>query len=342
MKYIITGGGTMGHIKPAMILTDELLKNNEVIYFGNKNGKEKKEAIKRERLDYYSLDVLGFDRKKIYRNFKVIYKFLISYIDCKKKLKQIKPDCVIGFGGYVSAPVLLAANRLKIKTMIHEQNSIPGLVNKYFYKRANTTMISFPYTKKYFENAFITGNPVTSVIKYKKTDILYGNKKRVLFIGGSLGAKKINTLALELKDKYDITLICGEKYYEQINKDGIHILKYYDNLISIMIESDLIISRSGATTISEILAIGKPVIFIPSPNVTNNHQEINANMLYDQGACEMILEIDATKENLEKKINKLLTNKFLCEEMITSQRQLNIFNPLGKIISCINETVIKK
>lgn len=332
MKIIVSGGGTMGHIKPAMIVSDELLKNNEVIFFGNKNSKEKKEADKREKLDYVEIDVLGFNHN-IFRNIKAIIKLFFAYKYCLKKLKHIKPDRVIGFGGYVSAPVLLAAKKLKIKSYIHEQNSIPGKVNKYLSKYVSNSFISFPNTDNYLKNTIFTGNPVNKII-YKPTNLIKKGTKTILFIGGSLGAKTINEEALKLKNKYNIILISGEKYYEEIDKKGIKVIKYFEDLPSLMVESDLIVSRSGATTISEILAIGKPVIFIPSPNVSNNHQLYNASFLYDNKACFMVEEKNITI--LEEKIDILLNNNFIREEMILNQRKLNKVDSLKKIIQIIN------
>ncbi len=331
MRIVITGGKTMGHIKPAMVLADDLAKKHEIFYFGNDASKEYKEALQRDYMTFYKMKVIGFNRKRILVNLKAIYLLIKEYFHCKKIIKKLNPDVIIGFGGFVSAPVLLAGIRLRKKTFIHEQNSIPGLVNKTLGNRVSKVLVSFEYTLKYFDNGILCGNPVGQAIKYQKSNLIYQNQKKLLFIGGSQGAKRINELALELKDDYQIILICGDRFYTDSLPKGITVLKYYDNLPSLMIEADLVISRSGASTIAEILAIGKPVIFIPSPNVSNNHQEINSNILYDKGACEMILEADCNKESLVKKINRLLENPFLCEDMILRQREMNIDNSLARI-----------
>lgn len=332
MRIVITGGKTMGHIKPAMVLADELSKNHEIYYFGNDSSKEYKEASLREYMTFYKMKVIGFNRKRIFVNFKAVYLLIKEYFHCKKIIKRLDPDLIIGFGGFVSAPVLLAGIRLRKKTYIHEQNSIPGLVNKTLGRHVSRVLVSFDYTLKYFDNGILCGNPVGQAIKYQKSNLRYQNQKKILFIGGSLGAKKINEMAFELKDEFQIILISGKRYYPDSIPKGITVLQYYDNLPSLIVEADLVISRSGASTIAEILAIGKPVIFIPSPNVSNNHQEINSNILYDKGACEMILEDDCNKESLRKKINSLLSNPFLCEDMILRQREMHIGNSLARII----------
>ncbi len=336
MKIIISGGGTMGHIKPAMAVAVEYSKNNEVIFIGKFNSMEEREAEK-NNISFLGLNTIGFN-KKIFHDLKALFLFYLSYLKLKKEIKKINPDVIIGFGGYVSSSVIKAGLKLKKCVYIHEQNSAFGLVNKHYAPKVNKVFLSYEIDG--VNNGIITGNPVTSTIKYNKTDLEYKDKPKILFIGGSLGAQKINDIAASLKDKYQVILVCGQKYYEKYKDLDMIVLSYVNDLVSLMIEADIIISRAGATTIQEIISIGKPVILIPSPNVSNNHQEMNASYFFDRGAAEMILEKNLTSESLSFKIDRLLGNSFFVETMISKQREYQIYNSKYKIINEINKDLL--
>lgn len=321
MKIVISGGGTMGHIKPALCLASSL-DSCEIIFIGNINEEEKFKGNK-----FYGIKMKGLS-KNPFKLIEAMFLLIVSYFKVKKIYINEKPDMVVGFGGYVTAPVLLAAKRRKIKYFIHEQNAVLGLVNRLTVKKANLIFSSFNLEGQY-PNLKWTGNPVSDYIHYQPTGFSYDQRPRILFIGGSLGASKINDLAIALKNDYQITLISGKRFYT--SEEGIRIIPYIDDLVSLMIESDLIVSRSGATTMAEIIAIGKPVIFIPSPNVVHNHQEINASMLYDLGACDMILEDNSTKEVLSKRIDRILNNQFIKENMVIVQRKIHKKNVCKEI-----------
>lgn len=330
MKIILTAGGTMGHIKPALTVLKALINEHEITYIGNKDSRES-ECLK----DFPEAEFFGLKTHGLTANFqgiKALFECYQAYHKVYAYFLKIRPDKVIAFGGYVTAPVLMAARKLHIPYYLHEQNSIPGKVNQFFYPDSKKTLISFSDTLNQMPKAIVTGNPITQLIHYEKTILKYNQKKRLLFIGGSNGAEKINEIALNFVDDYQVVLITGKKYDGKYQSDKAIILPYYPSLTDLMIESDIIISRSGATTMAEIEAIGKPVIFVPSPNVSSNHQEINASILFDRGACLMIKEKDLTVERLKTKIDYLLNNRFIYEQMIRNQHEMNIFNSLSKVI----------
>ena len=333
MRVIITAGGTGGHIFPALALINKIKEysNNEILYIGTHNRMEK-EIIPNFKIPYKELEVISLKRKISFINIKAFKLFLNAIKKSKKIIKEFKPDVVVGFGGYVSAPVLYAAKSLNIPTFIHEQNSIPGLSNKFLGKFATKIGVSFPSSQKYFKNdkVIITGNPrseealKTKGIKKEKLG-LKSDKKLVLISLGSLGSASINKELLKgMKSfnnkNYEVIYITGKNYYDDIIKNNtfpsnVKVFPFLDNMLDVMKISDLFISRAGASAISEIIALKLPTIFIPSPYVTNNHQYKNALELVNQNASLIIEEKNFNSKILIDKIDLLFNNPIKLEAL---------------------------
>ena len=262
-------------------------------------------------------------------------------------LQEFKPDIVLGFGGYVTYPVIMAASKLKIKTFIHEQNSIPGKSNKMLAHYADIIGVSFLESTKYFsnKNVIYTGNPCSenaySIKKSSKTEYgLHKGKKSILCVQGSLGSKVVNDKMLEfLKDiddeKYEVLYITGNSYYESFKKNklskNVYLTNFVNPLCALMKDFDLVITRAGASIISEIVAIGIPAIFIPSPYVANNHQYYNALNLKQNHAGLMIEEKDLNKNKLKETINMIFDNELYAQDLKVNAQKLCVKNSATKI-----------
>lgn len=321
MKVIITAGGTGGHIYPALGVIEKLMddKTNEFLYIGTKDRMES-ELIPSLGIKYESLEIYGLT-KNIKKNIKNMKCILSSYKKAKKIIKEYKPDYVIGFGGYVTLPVLIAAHKYKIRTGIHEQNKIPGKTNKILSKIVDTTFVSFESSKTEFSNKVIySGNPCAekaSLIKpHDKTKLGFNkDKKLIIIVMGSLGSETVNKKIIDFLKEYDdknseILFITGKNNYEEYKdtkvSNNIKIVPFYNDLSGLMKSSDLIISRAGASTISEILAVNIPSILVPSPYVANNHQYYNALDLKEQNISIMLEEKDLNTNSLKKAIQEIL------------------------------------
>lgn len=306
MRAIITAGGTGGHIYPALAIYEKIMEkdpNSKILYIGTTDRMEK-DIVPKKNIDYIGLNIRGFDRKKIIRNFKTMFLLISSVLKAKKIIKEFKPDIVIGVGGYVTAPVIYSAKKLKIKTVIHEQNSVFGLTNKMLLKYSNIVFTSFPNTidnaGRFKEKIFFSGNPCSesAILKQKieKKSIGFDdNKKLVVIVMGSLGSMVVNNMMKkilpEFKGKdYEVLFITGNSYYDQY-KDyeikNVRIVPFLDNFVSVIKSADLLISRAGATTLSEIVALSMPSILVPSPYVTENHQYKNAMDLVSKDASNI-------------------------------------------------------
>ncbi len=324
MKVIVSAGGTGGHIYPALGVVEKLLedKNNEVLYIGTKNRMES-EIVPSLGIPYKSVEIYGLS-KNILRDIKNIKCIISSYRECKKIMKEFKPDYVIGFGGYVTFPVLMAANKYKIKTAIHEQNKLPGKTNKLLSKYASVTFVSFEESKKEFKSKVIlSGNPCAektiNTPAHDKTKLGFSkDKKLMLIVMGSLGSEVINKMLSDFlenykNENYEVLLITGKSSYEEFKNlkvpKSVKIVPFYNELSGLMKSSDLIISRAGASTISEIIACEIPSILIPSPYVANNHQYYNALDLKEKGVSVMLEQKDLNTENLNKAIDKVIKNE---------------------------------
>ena len=314
MKIAITAGGTGGHIFPALAIINKIKshdKNSKFLYFGTTDRMEK-DIIPEKGIPYIGIQMKGLNRKNILKNITVLKIYLAAIKKAEVELKKFKPDIVIGVGGYITAPVLVAANHLGIKTIIHEQNSIPGVSNKLLSHFVNKICVSFKESESYFpkKKTIYTGNPrseeLLSMEKGKREDFGFNHKSKfIILVMGSLGSltmtKKMKELIPSFKDKdYQVLVVTGKNYYDDY-KDvktptNVKIVPFYD--AKYMKDADLIITRSGASTIAEVTALLLPSIMIPSPYVTHNHQYKNAKALEDKKACKILEEKDFCKENL--------------------------------------------
>lgn len=314
MKIAITAGGTGGHIFPALAIINKIKshdKNSKFLYFGTTDRMEK-DIIPEKGIPYIGIQMKGLNRKNILKNITVLKIYLAAIKKAEVELKKFKPDIVIGVGGYITAPVLVAANHLGIKTIIHEQNSIPGVSNKLLSHFVNKICVSFKESEAYFpkKKTIYTGNPrseeILSMEKGKREDFGFNHKSKfIILVMGSLGSltmtKKMKELIPSFKDKdYQVLVVTGKNYYDDY-KDvkiptNVKIVPFYD--AKYMKDADLIITRSGASTIAEVTALLLPSVMIPSPYVTHNHQYKNAKALEDKKACKILEEKDFCKENL--------------------------------------------
>ena len=359
MRVIITAGGTGGHIYPALAILNKIKEkepNSEFIYIGTHNRMEK-DIVPAAGYHYESIEIYGFSKTMIKRDVKNISLIYKAYKKCLKIMKDFKPDVVIGVGGYVTFPVIMAANKLHIKTFIHEQNSIPGKSNKVLAKKADLIGVSFKDSIKYFnpEKCKLTGNPcgenALDIKAISKTKYhMHANKKGVLIVQGSLGSNVINNKMKEFlssidNENYEVLYVTGKDYYEEFSKNkfskNVIIVPYVDNLSALIKDMDLIVTRAGASIISEIMALRKPAIFIPSPYVANNHQYYNALSIKDAHAGAMIEEKDLNKDILKNKINEILSDKKLYAEYETNLAKMSIDNSSTYIYELLKELIKK-
>ena len=338
MRVIISGGGTGGHIYPALSLIKEMKKcepNAEFLYIGTKNGLESS-IVPREDIPFRTIHITGFKRKLSLENIRTVMRFLKGVPQSKKMIRDFKPDVVIGTGGYVCGPVVYAAAKLNVPTIVHEQNSVPGLTNKFLSRYVTKVAISFEESETFLpkEKIVYTGNPRASeAISTKKVDRLSSmglnpRKKTVLIVGGSRGAKPINDMFIQslkeaAKRNYQFLYVTGDAHYdhvlEQVKKLGnpanVRIEPFVHNMPEVLKNVDLIIARAGATTLAEITALGLPSVLIPSPYVTNNHQEKNAQALAKNSAATIIREAEINKIDLLAEIDKIILNEQKWNEM---------------------------
>lgn len=355
MRVIISAGGTGGHIYPALAIISKIKEkepNSEFLYIGTHDRMEK-DIIPSKGIPFESITIYGFSRKKIFKNFRTIKTFIQSYKRCKELIKNFNPDIVIGVGGYVTGPVIYAAKKLGYKTLIHEQNSVPGKCNLFLNKYVDKIAISLPNSKSYFNEykVVFTGNPCSeSAINAPKMDKrelgLDENKKLVLFAFGSLGSSKLNELIINtmnsFKNKdYEILFITGKKEYENVSKnkfpDNVKVIPYLENTPRIMKSTDVFVSRAGASFLSEIIALNVPTILIPSPYVPDNHQYKNALELKQKNACVLIEEKDLTSEKLINSIDELLSNDEYRNNMKENLNELKVSDSATRIYELIKQ-----
>lgn len=357
MKAIIVAGGTGGHIYPAISIINKIKekeKNSKILYIGTKDRMEK-DIVPRMGIPFVGLEMSGLNRKNVFSNFSVLKKFKLAVKQAIEEMEKFKPDVVIGAGGYITAPVLYAAHKKKIPILIHEQNSIPGVSNKFIGNFADRICVSLPNSLKLFpkDKVCYTGNPrseeIKKIEKFDKTTLGFSkNKKLVVVVMGSLGS---TTMTLKIKDllpgfnnkNYEVLVITGSKYYDDYREvevsSNVRVVPYMDNLISLLKDTDLIISRAGASTIAEITAIGLPAILVPSPYVTNNHQYKNAKELEDAGACQIVLEEDFSRETIIREIDKLFDEKELYDTMVINSKKLGVDDSATRIYEEIRKII---
>ncbi len=358
MRAIVTAGGTGGHIYPALAIIEKIKERepeSEFIYIGTHNRMEC-QIIPSKNIRYIPIKIYGFS-KNIFRDIKNVFYISKAISKCKKIIKSFNPDIVIGAGGYVTYPVLKAANKLRIKTFIHEQNAIPGKSNKMLSRFVDAIGVSYSSSKEYFKKSrvIVTGNPC-SERAFKEKAIskaklgLSKNKKLITIVAGSLGSFTLNKIfKVFLKNakakKYEIVYITGKNYYEDFIKnekypENVYIYPYLDNLVNYLKSSDLIITRSGASTISEIIALELPNILIPSPYVPNNHQYYNALELSNIGAGILLEEKDLNEDVLNEKIDFILNTGNEYINMKNKLKTLQINDSAEKIYETIKGMII--
>lgn len=355
MRVIISAGGTGGHIYPALSILKKIQeeeKNSEFLYIGTTNRMEAS-IIPNEGIPYLGIEMSGLS-KNIKKSFKSLKLLLKANKKLKKEIQEFNPDIVIGVGGYITFPVIYTAKKLGYKTIIHEQNKIPGKSNKILSKYADKILVSLPGSLEYFpkNKTIYTGNPRSSeayhALKIDKEELGFAkNKKLVLIVMGSLGSMTINK---ELKNiikgfknkEYEVLIITGNDYYDEFKKyniSNVKIVPFLNNMLNVLKSCDLIVSRAGASVISEITAIGIPSILVPSPYVANNHQYYNAMELVNKKASILLEEKDFNKDNLLKQIDLILNNKKLYNDMHINSLKLGKKDSCLEIYQLIKELV---
>ncbi|GCF93967.1 UDP-N-acetylglucosamine--N-acetylmuramyl-(pentapeptide) pyrophosphoryl-undecaprenol N-acetylglucosamine transferase [Enterococcus florum] len=362
MKILVTGGGTGGHIYPALAFiryVKEIQPETEFLYVGTHRGLENK-IVPETGIPFTTIKIQGFKRKLSWENLQTIKLFVASVNRSKGILREFKPDIVIGTGGYVSGAVVFAAARMKIPTIVHEQNSVPGMTNKFLSRFVDRVAISFPDAREYFPDnkTILVGNPRGQEVAYMKaSDVLkeYGldpNQPTVLVFGGSQGALKINQAMVEAipqlsKKNYQVLYASGERYFEELSAQfpdrkrwkNISLQPYIKNMTEVMTSVELLIGRAGATSISEFTALGLPAILIPSPYVTNDHQTKNAQSLVKAGAVEMIKDTDLDGNRLIEAIDQIMEDPVLRTKMANASKKEGIPNAAERLWKLVNETI---
>ena len=355
MRVVITAGGTGGHIYPAIAIANKIKEKepkSEILYIGTHDRMEK-DIVPSLGFKYEEIKINGFS-KSILKNFFNIKLIVKAQNRCLELIKEFEPDVVVGVGGYVTYPVIKASKKMGIPTFIHEQNSIPGRTNRILEKHVDKIGLSLADSKEYFkyqEKCILTGNPSSeSALEIKaipKTKYgLNHKKKSVLMVQGSLGSTSMNEKMKDFlttidNEAYDVLYITGKSSYDKFAKNkfskNVHIVPYVENLAGLIKDIDVIVSRAGATTIAEIIALQKPSILIPSPYVAHNHQLYNASSIIKANAGEMIEEADFNATILKEKINNLLSNEMRYEQIRHNLSKISISESSTKIYKILKE-----
>lgn len=365
MHILFAGGGTAGHINPALAIAGYIREKHpdaHISYVGTPDKLEAK-LVPEKGYNFRTIQVTGLKRslspKNMVKNIKAVTLAANASVNARKILKELQPDVVVGTGGYVSGPVLREAAKLGIKTAIHEQNAFPGVTTKMLASKVDAVMLAMPEAQKYMKlkrKPYITGNPVRRELlsasrEASRASLNIDERPLILSFGGSLGAKYINLAVAELikwhngSGKFYHIHGTGKSGYESMmnafNEEGITLSKeidvreYIKNMDECMAAADLVISRAGAITISEITSLGKPAILIPSPYVAENHQFHNAMTLKKAGAAEIIEEKDLTAERLINVVEGLIENKEKLKKMSENARKIAITDANERIYDVI-------
>ena len=349
-RFIISGGGTGGHIYPAVAIANELktrFPEAEFLFVGAKDKMEM-QKVPQAGYEIKGLWISGIQRKLTLDNAMFPFKLLSSMWNSFKIIKSFKPDVVIGTGGFASGAVLKVASMLNIPTVIQEQNSFPGITNKLLAKKANKICVAYENLERFFpkDKMILTGNPVrqdlindaskSEAIAYFKLD---ENKKTVLVLGGSLGARRINQLIEKeldflLSQNIQIIWQCGKLYlndYTKYNeKENVQVVAFIDKMDLVYAAADVVISRSGASSVSELCIVGKPTIFIPSPNVAEDHQTKNAKAISDKNGAILIRESELETQ-FETVFSDLISNENKQAELSQNIKKLALPNATKQI-----------
>lgn len=358
LHILISGGGTGGHIFPAIAIANEIHRrwpDAEILFVGAQ-GRMEMERVPAAGYRIVGLPVAGLDRKRIWRNFKVIVKLLKSMRLAKKVLRDFKPDIAIGVGGYASGPMLKAAQKKGIPTLLQEQNSYAGVTNRLLAKRAAAICVAYDGMERFFPAGAIikTGNPVRADIlsntmtraQAKETLGFSAGHPVILVVGGSLGARSVNNAvaaALPAWENKDIQVLwqTGKNYIDSCQTaaaghKGVKATAFISDMATAFRAADLVVSRAGASTISELQLIGSPAVLIPSPNVAEDHQRHNALALADRGAAVMIPDSEAT-EKLAETVIQLAANPEKCLGMSNAIKNMALPDAAGKIADHVSE-----
>ncbi|WP_162127210.1 undecaprenyldiphospho-muramoylpentapeptide beta-N-acetylglucosaminyltransferase [Flavobacterium phycosphaerae] len=345
LKFILSGGGTGGHIYPAVAIANELklrFPDAEFLFVG---AKDKMEMQKVPQAGYQikGLWIAGLQRKLTFQNAMFPFKLISSLWTSRQIIKSFKPDVVIGTGGFASGPLLQMANSFNIPTVIQEQNSYPGITNKLLSKKANAICVAYENLERFFpkDKIVFTGNPVRQDLldvdskraegtAYFKLD---ANKKTLLILGGSLGARRVNQLIAKELDFLLVSGVqvfwqCGKLYFDEYQhfneKENVQVVAFIDRMDLIYAAADFVISRAGASSVSELCLVGKPTLFIPSPNVAEDHQTKNAKAIVDKKGAILLKESELD-EQFETVFSDLISNDDL--QLILSQNIKKLAKP---------------
>ncbi|MBK8600274.1 MAG: undecaprenyldiphospho-muramoylpentapeptide beta-N-acetylglucosaminyltransferase [Flavobacterium sp.] len=357
LKFILSGGGTGGHIYPAIAIANELksrFPDAEFLFVGAQDKMEM-QKVPQAGYDIKGLWIAGLQRKLTIDNAMFPFKLVSSLAKSRAIIKQFKPNVVIGTGGFASGPLLQMANSAGIPTVIQEQNSYPGITNKLLSKKANSICVAYENLDRFFpkEKIRLTGNPVRQdliAIDSKRIEAiayfkLNPKKKTLLVLGGSLGARRINQLIakeLDFLSSKDVQVIwqCGKFYIEEYqqfnNRENVQVVAFIDKMDLVYAAADFVISRAGASSVSELCLVGKPVIFIPSPNVAEDHQTKNAQAIVDKKGA-ILLKENELEERFETVFNNLLIDENLQKELSQNIKTLAKPNATNDIV----EEIIK-
>jgi len=360
VNILLSGGGTGGHIYPAISIANKLKEKYPQANFLFVGAKNKMEMEKVPQAGYKikGLWISGIQRKVTLKNLAFPFKLISSLWDAHKIIKKFKPNIVIGTGGFASGPTLYMASRKGIKTLIQEQNSYPGITNKLLAKRAAKICVAYDGLEQFFPvNKMIkTGNPVREdlldIDGKRKEALLYFNlkntKKTVVIIGGSLGARAINNLVEKhvnwlVKNKVQVIWQTGKLYYDEFKKynkiEGVQTHAFLDRMDLTYAAADILISRAGASSISELCIVGKSVIFIPSPNVAEDHQTKNALFVVNKNAALLLKETELNK--FQTMFIELLNNKKLQQKLSANIKKLALPNATKNIVKEIEKLINK-
>ena len=366
MKVLLCGGGTAGHVMPAIAIAEILEKefpDVTVAFAGRVNGSENS-AYSKTKHRLYTVDICGIKRSLNIQNFKSLAKILRSGKAARKIIKEFQPDVIIGTGGYVCFPFLRQGQRMGIRTVMHESNVAHGLVTRILGPKCDKLLLNLDGTKKYLkrkDNTLVVGNPtrksfgtITKSEARRQLNIPDG-KRLIVSFGGSLGADTLNTailgfiegVVLRRDDVFHIHAT-GRQYYKQISeshsstlkqKQSIRILPYIEDMPTVLRAADIAITRSGAITVSELSKCATPSILIPSPNVTANHQFINAEYMGSKGAAIVIEEKDLTPQRLSDEVTSLLTSRAKMHRMSVCAKNVCVKDTDALIVSAIREII---
>ncbi|MDD2362788.1 MAG: undecaprenyldiphospho-muramoylpentapeptide beta-N-acetylglucosaminyltransferase [Oscillospiraceae bacterium] len=369
MRVLMTGGGTAGHINPALSIADKIRKENtnaEILFVGAK-GRMETQLVPAAGYKIETVNVSGFQRrlsvKNIGRNISAAFRALTAGAECSRILKKFRPDIAIGTGGYVSGPILRKAAQMGIPVLVHESNAYPGVTVRMLSKYADAVLIAETASRKYLPvsaRILVTGNPIgEEFIQYDREtarkELGLDERPMVLSFGGSLGAEQINRVMSEVLIKsanlgrLQHIHATGKKGFEDmqsrlaenIKKDtpGIRVLEYINDMARCMAAADLVISRCGAMTLSELPAAGRPSILIPSPNVAENHQYHNAMALVNKGAAVCIEEKDLTADRLWSEIERITSSPDDMRKMGENARSAAIYDAADRIYAVVIQTL---